>query len=166
MFDLTDPLGSSGSAQPLGYDQWKALYTKAYVLGCKVTVRVHNEGTVGVMFGITAMPESQGNTSLSDYNHLMELPSTKSRILSPEMDHSILTYSVNPAKHVGLKKIQDEDAFHVTLASETQPARTAYIHVWQQPLDKATTNNVEVVITAEYILRLYDPVIPARSFDT
>lgn len=166
LFNITDPWVGNSSLQPLGYDQWKVLFNKAFVVGLKVTVRVHNEGTVGVMFGVSPMPESQGGTGLTQYNHYMELPQTASRILSPEMDHAVLVSKVGTARHVGVRKLRDEDQFHVTLAAETQPARDAYVHIWCQPIDQETTNNVELVVTAEYLVVLYDPVIPARSYDT
>lgn len=166
MFDITDPFGGASNVQPLGYDQWKGLYNKACVLGLKVTIRVHNKGTAAVMCGITLLPESQGNTTLTPFEHYMELPTTKSRLLSPDVDHTVIVSKVNVRKHMRLKSLRDEDAFHVDLDNETAPTRQAYVHCWVQPIDKSTTNPFEMVVTAEYLVRLFDPIVPARSTDT
>lgn len=166
MFDITDPMGASSAFQPLGYDQWKTLYNKGVVIGVKVTSRVHNKGTAGVMFGLTAMPENQSSTGLTLLNHYMELPQTKSRLLSPDVDHGIVSLRVNTGRHVAVKKLLDEDAFHVDLDGEVAPTRDAWFHLWVQPIDKATTNSVEQVTTLEYLILLFDPIVPARSADT
>lgn len=166
MFDVTDPFVGAGSGQPLGYDQWKSLYNKGYVVGLKVTLRAHNTGTVAVMYGITPLPESQGASTLTPYNYYMELPGTKARILSPDVDHGVLVSKVSTRKHVHVKNLQDEDTFHFDLDNETAPTRGAYFHLWVQPIDASSTNSVQFVYTAEYLIRLFDPIVPARSTDT
>lgn len=166
MFDITDPFGGATNVQPLGYDQWKGLYNKACVLGLKVTARVHNKGSAAVMCGITLLPENQGNTTLSVFEHYMELPTTITRLLSPDVDHCVLVSKVNVRKHMHLRNLRDEDAFHVDLDGETAPTRQAYVHAWVQPIDKSTTNAFEMVVTAEYLVRLFDSIVPARSTDT
>lgn len=166
MFDVTDPFVGAGSGQPLGYDQWKSIYNKGYVVGCKVTLRAHNAGTAAVMYGITPCPESQGVTSLTPYNYYMELPGTTARILSPDVDHGVLSMKVSTRKHVHVRDLKDEDSFHFDLDNETAPTRNAYFHLWVQPIDTSTTNSVQFVYTAEYLIRLYDPIVPARSSDT
>lgn len=166
MFDITDPFGTATNVQPLGYDQWKGLYNKAFVVGVKVVCRIHNKGTAAVMVGVTPMPESQANSGLSPFEHYMELAGTKSRLLSPDVDHCVLVSKIGTARHVGVRKLRDEDAFHCDLDGEVAPTRDAWVHVWGQPIDKTTTNPLELVVTAEYLVRLYDPIIPARATDT
>lgn len=166
LFDITDPFAGSAANQPLGYDQLKTLWNKAFVMGVKVSIRAHNESTVGIAFGITPMPESQGSTALTTFPHYAELAATKFRILSPEVDHGILVHTINLGKFVGVKKPRYEDAFHVDLDNETSPTRTAYYHIWTQPIDRLATANVELIITVEYLVRLFDPIVPARSTDS
>lgn len=166
MFDITDPWKANGAEQPLGGDQLRQLYKKAVVVGVKIIVRMHNKGSAGVMFGVTPMPESQADNGLTSLQHYMELPATKARLLSPEMDHAIIAHKVGTARHVGVKKLRDEDAFHCDFAGEVGPTRDAYIHTWVQPVDQTTTNAVECVITVEFLVSLWDMVVPARSTDT
>lgn len=166
VMDITDPTSGHNNQQPLGYDSWAQFYKKACVLGLSMRVRLHNKSTVGVMFGITPMPENQGNTALNSYEHYMELPGTVSRLLSPDVDHAILTYKLSTRKRLHLKSLRDEDAFHCSLATETAPTRTFWVQTWCQPIDAATQSPFECVIEYEFLVRLFDPIVQARSTDT
>lgn len=168
MFNICDPFSASSNQQPLGYDQWQTLYNSAVVLGVKLVARIHNRSTVAVITGITACNEGQGTTTLTDYEHYQEIKGTKSRLLSPDVDHTTMFMKVNTKKHVGVRKIMDEDEWHcLDLANETAPVRTAYFHLWAQPMDQATaltnasTNSVQVNYTVEYIILLHDQIIPS-----
>lgn len=164
IMDLLDPTGGHGTQQPLFFDQMTGLYHKAVVLGYKITVRFHNAGTVASMVGISPMPENQGNTGLTDYEHYMEHKGTKSKLLSPDVDHTVMWYSLNTRKFIGLKSLKDESAFHTTISGSTaSPTRTPYMFVWSQPCDRTTTNSVEYVGTIEMVVRLFDPIVPTRS---
>lgn len=160
---VVDPFVGSATGQPLGYDQWKALYDKAYVIGCKVKLTVHNGSTNSVVYGITAMKQNQGTTALSDYEYYRETPSTVSRLLSPDVDHGFITLKKGTKKHCHLTNLVDEE-HEIDLNSETEPSYPYYFHLWCQPADKATTvNNIEFIMDVEYIVLLRDPIIPSRS---
>lgn len=166
MFGFDDAWKALGSEQPLGYDGYKIFYRKGVSLGVQVLARIHNKGSAAIMCGITPMPESQADNGLTSFQHYMELPATRTRLLSPDVDHGIVACKVGTARHVGVKKLRDEDAFHVDLPNETTSTRDAYITTWAQPIDATTTNAVEVVITVEYLVLLFDYIVPARSTDT
>lgn len=164
-----DPFTSGGIGQPLGYDQYKALYKKAFVVSSKVTVRIVNtDATYAVVVGLTPCSLSQAGTALAVYEHYMELPGTKSVILSPDMDHGIISSKVKVKKHLHLGNMRDVDEIKMDLVNETAPADLAYWHLWSQPINQASdpTGDVQLVITCEYIAVLIDPVIPARSEET
>lgn len=161
-----DPFGTQGTGQPLGYDQWKALYRYAYVIGSKVTARVHNNGASAVMFGMTPMKINQSTTALSNYEYYMESPATKSRILSQDLDHVTFSHGVNVKRFLNIKDLRDNNDYRIDLVNETAPTTIAYWHVWTQPLDEASATDVDVVLTAEYMVLLVDPILPARSVET
>lgn len=166
VMDICDPTSGHTNQQILGYNEWAAFYRKACVIGLSVRVRMHNKSSVGVMFGITPMPENQSNNTLTSYEHYMELPGTVSRLLSPDVDHAVLTYRLAPRKFLHLKSLRDEDAFHCVLATETGPSRTFWLNVWLQPIDGSTQSAHECVIEYDFLIRLFDPIVPARSTDT
>lgn len=150
----------------MGVEQFKALYKKAVVVGVKVTIRLHNESSVGIMFGVTPMPESQSTTALTAFQHYMELPSTKARLLSPEVDHSVLTYTLGTRKYLHIRDLIGESTCINDLVNGIGASRTSTIHFWAQPVDASTTSGVEMVITADFLVRLFDHIVPARSTDS
>lgn len=161
-----DPYTTGSDQQPLGYDQWKALYKSAYVIGSKVSVTFHNESTVSAMVGISPTQIPQGTTPLASYEYYKELPGTTSRLLSPDVDHCYIQSKRSTKKFLHLKNMTDEEDYKMDLITETPPDRLYYYHIWTQATDQATTVNVEAVIDVEYIILLRDPIIPSRSIET
>lgn len=161
-----DIFGVDHTLQPLGYDQWKALYKKAIVVGTKVRITAHNEAANSVFFGISAMSPNQGTTSLDNYEHYKEMPGTVSRILSPDMDHGVLTLKRSTKRHLSYRNIRDEDDLEIDLVNETPPSKLYWIHAWCQATDVTTASAVEFVADVEYIILLKDPIVPARSVET
>lgn len=162
--DFLDPLVGTSAQQPLGFDQWKALYHTAYVVGTKVTLRVWNNQSTALMMGITAFGKSQSTTGLSDYEYYKEVPKTVSRLLTPDVDKGTLINKVSTKKHLSVRNILDNDTLRINLTSESSPSENYYFHAWVQPLDQATTlTSVQGVIDIEYLVVLTNPVIPTRS---
>lgn len=163
---VDDPFSTLGTGQPLGYDQWKALYKSAFVVGTKLVIKAHNNGTVAAMIGTTPMKIPQGTTALTNYEYYMELPNTKSRILSQDVDHVTWNHKVGVKRFLSIKDLRDDDQSRIDLVNETPPTRLAYWHVWGQSLDETGQIDLDVVITVEYLILLTDPIIPARSVET
>lgn len=163
--DITDPLAGSSAQRPLGYNQWKALYHTAYVVGVKVKATCwNNNSTSAIMFGITACPKEQAGNALDNYEHYREVPHTVSKLLTPDVDKGVLTLSTSTRKHLGLKNIKDNDTIRVNLTSDSAPSEVYYYHIWMQPLDQSSTvSAVPMVLDVEYIVLLTNPVVPDRS---
>lgn len=162
-----DPYVGSGTGQPLGYDQWKTLYQGAYVLSSKVSYTVHNTSSECIVFGITPMNGPQGFSPLASYEHYREVSGTRSRILSPDVDHGYLSGATSTKKQLHRKNITDEDDLKLNLVTETQPTDMYYWNVWVQPIDQASTvNGIECIVDVEYIVLLTDPIIPTRSTES
>lgn len=167
---IDDPFTGLSQNQPLGYDQYKALYKKAMVLASRVFVQVHNNTSTSIMFGITAVPFNQGQTGLTTYEHYMEAPSTKFRLLSPDVDRANLGMQMSTKKLLQIKNYKDNRTeLEIDLNNETPPTWINYWHLWSQPQDQSTNTTgtaVQFTVSVEYIILLSDPVIPARSADT
>lgn len=168
MMNLLDPLAASGAQQPLGFDQISALYKRAVVIGVKIILRVHNQSNVAMMVGISPMREAQGTTALGSAEYYMEANGTKSRLLSPDMDHQLIVHKVGTRRWFGVQSLKDESALQCELSTPTAPTRDAYIHVWAQPLNVSIaptdgTDRVEFAVTLEHLVRVWDPIIPGRS---
>lgn len=168
-----DPFCDGSNKQPLGYDQWKALYQKAYVVGSKLILRFHNNGTSAVAVGVCPMPESQGTTALVAggtagyaYCSYADFKGNKQRILSQDVDHCTMVHKVSTKRFLGIKDIRDDDDSQLDLVNETDTTRKAYWHVYSQSLDGTTAYDVDLVATIEYIVLLTDPIIPSVSTST
>lgn len=162
--NIVDPYGTSSAQQPLGYDQWKTLYRTAYVLGCKVKLTVWNNDTTACVFGVTVMDKNQGTTALTNYEYYREVPKTRSRLLSPDVDHGYIVNQTSTKKALNVRNITDNDTLRTNLQSDTAPSETYYIHAWCQPINQAATmSSVPCVLDVEYLVLLTNPIIPARS---
>lgn len=160
--DITDPFLSSDNNQPLGYDQWKAVYNRAKVLGVRVTWTCHNAGTVAVMVGITPIPEGE-NVAQTPWEYNAESTGTRYRILSPEMDHTTLSYKGSTKRFFRLNDIKDTEEIACDIDAETGPSRDATITCWAALHNGVTSTAVDYVCKVEYIVLLDKPEIPGRS---
>uniref|UniRef100_UPI004048A654 hypothetical protein n=1 Tax=Shewanella sp. TaxID=50422 RepID=UPI004048A654 len=172
VFDLADPLGAGGTQQPTGLDQWGALYKYAVVVGVKVTLTCHNAGAQGVVFGITPIPESYDNTGTTPWAHQIELPGTKYRFLSPEMDHGTLSASYSTKKWLNIRDWKDNklsQSRHVTLGTSgthTNPTEIGdQISCWVALHNGTTSTDYEMIIKMSYIVLLFERRIITRSTD-
>lgn len=167
MFDLLDPFLSHNTQQPLGLDQLSTLYGKAVVIGAKINVKFHNNTTKSFVVGITPMrPHEQ--SELASAEHYMELNGTKSRLLSPDVDHTEITCAVNTRRWVNVKSLRDAEAWHTTLNTAASPTDDCQWHVWCQVTNTSSppteaTETMEYVTTLDYLVRVWDPIVPARS---
>lgn len=165
MNSILDPFGGAGAEQPLGFDQWRALYEYAYVVGAKITCEFHNADAIAYVVGITPCHIAQGTTSLASYEYYKELPGTKSTVLSPDIDKAVLQSKISIKKWFSVKDLVDTNEYRMNLNTPSEPSKLAYWHLWSQPLDQSSTDStgVQIVMNVEYIVLLTSPVIPARS---
>lgn len=164
---IDDPFGGQSGNQPLGYDQWKALYKKAKVLGCKVYYTVHNGSSGAMVCGITPMPKNQSYTPLANFEHYVECPGTKHKVFSPDVDKGTIVSKRSTKRMLKLKDIKDEHNVEINLVDETAPTDLYWFHVWSQPFDQTTAlTGVQILLKVEYIVLLYDYIVPARSSET
>lgn len=165
-----DPLLTNSTQQPLGYDQWKTLYRKAFVVGTKVKITFYNaETTIPMIVGICPVPVSQGTTSLANYEYYGEIPQNKFRVLSPDIDHTYISSAVSVKKHLQITNFKDnKEDYAFNLDTESPPSIMAYFHTYAQPMDQTSTysSGVRAMITIDYIIVLFDQVLPSRSTET
>lgn len=161
--NFTDPFSSNSAVQPLGIDQWTALYRKGKAVGCDVRYRLHNKGTTAVMAGITPFPEDE-TIAPTEWDDYVEFPGTVKRLLSPDDDTCLLVKRMNTKRWLRVSNVKDEEDLSCTLP-HSDSARDYKLRCWYQSLDKSTTNAVELVIEVTYVVLLYDREFPARSTD-
>lgn len=161
---LNDPTSGMGDGLPLGLDQWAALYRRYCVVGARVFVKVHNVTSTGaVAYGLTVY-EPGNTTAPASHEEAMELPHTRSRILSPDMDHSGLGISWSAKRAFKVKNLKDASELHGDLStSPTSPTKTARMYLWSQDVNSTETHTIEGFLTMEFIVLLMDRINPTRS---
>lgn len=158
-----DPNGGAGSEQPLGWDQYTALYQRSAVVSWSVNIEaVSTDNTNPIKIGFTPMVSSTG---LTEYQHYMELPATVSTVLTPDIDKTLLRSRGGVKKWFlprGGRMLADDTLSHGTSAGD--PSRILYGHVWAEAMDGAADPaTVHFTVTMWQTCVLYVPAIPARS---
>lgn len=159
---LNDPTGVLSASLPLGLDQWAAMYQRYVVVGTKVYLKAHAESVTGsIVYGLNIMQDS---SALSNYKHYMEMPRTRSKLLSSDVDHSGLGVGWSLKKNEKVRKVKDAEDYHADFSTTPgDPTEIRYAHLWFQDVNSTSAATLEGVLTLEYVVLLFDPVSPARS---
>lgn len=157
-----DPTGSMGSGQPLGFDQYSALYQRCCVIGwsCRFEV-VSTDNSSPIAVGFTPLVSS---TDLTKYEHYKELPKTSSSVVTPDID-KLQMFARGGVKRFflppGGKILTDDTLSHAVSGG---PSRKLYGHVWAQAMDGSSDPAlVHVTVTLVQMCVFYVPEVPARS---
>lgn len=128
---LNDPTSGLSQNLPLGLDQWAALYSRYCVVGARAFVKVHNVTSTGaVAYGLTSY-EPGNTTAPTSHEAALELPHTRSCILSPDMDHSGLGLSWSAKRAFKVRNLKDASELHGTLSTTPgSPASVARFYLW------------------------------------
>lgn len=165
--DIKDPEGASGTQQPLGFDQWAGLYQKFCVVGAKVWLKMYSsDATYTHVYGMHATTEANALTS---FEHYRELPNTKMKMLSPDMDHNGMLGKYSIKRLSGCKHLLSEERYWGSTTGDpsgaASPDELVYLQVFAQPLQGQDGAVQRGYITIEYLIVFFDPVIPSRSTD-
>lgn len=157
-----DPSGNLGAGQPLGYDQYTALYQRAGVVSWRMKLElVSTDNTYPIVVGMTPMVSS---TALTSYNHYKELPGTVSTIVTPDVDKNFLKAKGGVKRWFMPKSGRMFADDTITHGVGSDPSRILYLHLWAQDLSAANdTAAVRCVATLYQTVRFYVPEIPTRS---
>lgn len=161
---LNDPFGTGGVALPLGLKEWAAMYKSYCVVGSRIAIRAHSSVQTGsAMFGVTLLNNS---TALTTYEHYLELPVTRGKMQTSDIDHSSIVLGYGSKKFWKVRKFKDAEDLHGTITATptaTDPTDIAYYHVWVQDSNQTDTATFEVVATIEFTVLLFDPTTPTCS---
>lgn len=158
-----DPTGTLGSLQPLGWDQYAALYQRACVIGWDVKVEAcSTDNTNAIVVGFAPMVESSG---LTQYEHYKEQAACVSRIMTPDIDKIVFGSRGSVKRWLlpqGGRMLSDANlAGGVTT---TDPNKVLYGHLFAQAMDNsADPAVVHCIVTITQIVAFFQPIVPSRS---
>lgn len=158
-----DSTGSvSASAQPMGMDQYEALYNRYCVVGWKLEIQfVSIDNTNPIVVGFTPTRQS---ASLTNQHRYMELPGTVWKVVSPDIDKVTLKTKGGIKRWLlppGGKILTDST---LSAVYNADPSKLLYGHIWVQTQD-STADPAAIKYTAKLtqIITFFDPIAPARS---
>lgn len=153
---MFDPLGSLGTAQPVGFDQLSALYSRFCVTGSSCKVQVCPRGVVGT--DIALIPNvTPPIGSFATIDQMSEQPRSK-RAYGFLYDKLILDNYIATSTMYGApteKIIIDEDFSGSGTADS--PEQFLWV-VGYQPSDRATTSTIDYIVDITYYCRWYDRI--------
>lgn len=158
---IHDPSGDMGTGQPLTHDQWVQLYRKYIVLGWSLKIEVVTaDNTTPMMLGFTPLNTS---TYLTDYRHYKEFPQTVSRMVTPDMDKTVLVARGGVKRYLSPGgSFRNDSTVQGNVGAD--PTRILYGHLWVQATDQAADlGQVDFVVTMTQLVTFFDPDTVARS---
>lgn len=159
---LNDPFGTAGAQLPLGLDQWAAMYQRYAVVGSKCYVKAHAGTVTGAMtYGVSLL---RSNSALSDYEYHLEQPLVRSKMLTADVDHSAVGMTYGAKRFWHFRKFMDAEEQQATFSTTPgDPTDLCYYVMWFQDVGKSEAVLMEAIVTIEYTVLLFDPIVPARS---
>lgn len=78
---LTDPMGTSGTAQPPMFDQLMVFYRRYCVLGCSIKIHITPRDAIPIMFYCVPVVDTSASYTLDTANNM---PGMKKVLISPD----------------------------------------------------------------------------------
>lgn len=148
-----DPYDTGAGHQPLGFDQWAAIYAQYRVLRCKIKVDFHqNQSTVPALVGIT--PSESNGTLIGS---AAEQPGSVYTMLAPEGSGNTchtLYNSMDIVKYEGDygSKYDDRNSALVTAS----PSEGKFFHVWSLNPTGASSVDTVATVTLDYMVEFFN----------
>lgn len=154
---IWDPNRTGGGHQPLGTDQWGALYRRYRVYGCTVRFSATNLGDVPARIGMIADNLASGTSYLSNESKF-EQPHMKSFILGNAQGFNTRTIKMfySCAKVQGSPKSRYNSDNQFQAQWNTSPAENIVGHIVASSLDNTTALNIAWDVHIIYHIEAFD----------
>lgn len=156
-----DPTGSLTGQQPMGFDQYAALYKRYCVIGYSLKLEwCSSDNSVPVMVGFTPLEDTTKRT----LEHYKELPGTVSSIVTPDID-KLTMFARGGVKRRMLPRggrLLSDDTLCAAVTAD--PDRTLKGHIWAHAMNMTgDPTSVNCVITLYQTVVFFVPESPSRS---
>ena len=155
-----DPDTTGGGHQPLGFDQYMAMYTRFCVHSCRITAEFAlNGAAVPTMAGITGLPTA---TTYANVTGRIETGTTAYTLIPALMSVPCSLSAVFDLKdYFGVVDLLDEPDIWGT--STSNPATIAGGQVWARDINGTSTVNLSVLVLVEYDMTFLQPATVPQS---
>lgn len=160
---LYDPNTTATGHQPRGFDQLMAMYDHYVCVGSKMKLQISNDSTESSN-QICGVALRDSSTTSSDPNDYQEGGTVRSTLLSSaggSHDTVSLALGYSPKKFLGISKPLSASELKGTVASN--PAESAYYHVFAAGLVGTNPTTVTCTVTIDYLTVFVEPKVVAQS---
>ncbi len=163
---IFDPDYSGVGHQPMGHDQWAAIYERYTVLGSKITVTYTPSGTSNVngsYMGVTLSGSVAPLGNYTDIDNILESKLTSAtrtvgNTLSngfPRARDLSVSKTFSAKKFFGVRDVQDGAALSAQVGAN--PSRDAYFGVWTAAVDGGDPGSISMRVQIDYIVLFKEP---------
>lgn len=161
-----DPLASSGTNQPVGFDYWAAMYERYRVIGsrCRVVATLVGTAVGGGVAGAasltTVLYPSNATGSLVSMSDAISQPLSKNTDAT-SAQRGVLQSAISTAKITGIKDVEGADQLQATIGSN--PANEWYWNIGHETGAAYADTSVNIDICITYDVEFYDRAQLNRS---
>jgi len=156
---LYDPDFTGAGHQPLGFDQWSALYNRYLVLSCKVKI-VFAQGSTGsdTVVGYAGINGLSASGTAVQVREFIESPYSDFYVFgnSPGQPSKVFTAHLFPNKITGASKMkyESDDVYQATISAN--PSELICLHVFAQDASLSTNVTMTYTIRLEFECLMWD----------
>lgn len=154
--NIYDPDVTGTGHQPMGHDQWTALFNHYVVLGSKITVNFcdSDASTTPTHVGLY-LSDGKTLSYASGYEFIEARKGTYRLIVPNEGKRHRMVNKFSAKRFYSVRDVED-NLSRLGAVSGASPTEQAFYHIWCQTLD-ATTNTIRCVVEVEYIVLFSEP---------
>lgn len=164
-----DPYAETGGHQPMGYDQWAAIYSRYTVIGTQIRLTYINTSVAQPepgLFGILLSTNSASvNSQFSNINAMLEskLVGDNYKVTSDYSvsgnRHSALMVKkgFSAKKFFGKNNVNDGTGYSGLVSG--LPAQQAYFHCWVSSFNGNNPGILSFQAVLDYIIMFQEPVV-------
>jgi hypothetical protein len=161
-----DPLGSAGTAQAAGFDQWALMYSRYRVHQSRITAWC-GLATAGVVASVGALRfavvPSNASTAFTTFDEAVGSAYAKSDEKAGNFQVARISHSMSTRKVTGMGSLAGPDQLQALVTAD--PAELWYWHIVAQ-LNTTTTNQGGVIdFVIEQDVEFFDRKSPADAFE-
>lgn len=163
-----DPNATGTGHQPMGFDQWSALYTHYTVLASKITVRFGYNGAVdqSPMIILCRLQRDATLFNVETLGEIMETARTSNTSYANYYATGALSRplrrSFNAKRYFNVGDVRDNSELKATTGSN--PQEGAFYNIGCRSLATAYDGSVmDVIVTVEYTVSFSEPIVQLQS---
>lgn len=160
---LYDPDATIGGHQPIGFDQFMAMYDHFTVIASKIRVELQN--TSSTIPALVAIEVSDSATIATNFNTLLENGLARWRRIEPQgnaRDSCVLTKTYSTRRFFGRAAVLAEDNLRGTVAAD--PSEIAFFKVYaMNAMGSTDAAQIRGTVQIDYIAILTEPKLLTGS---